>query len=93
DGRLAFAVAERFADAGDRAAAAAALVELLVCGARGRPWHRHEVAARLVALAVDPASARVAAAALDARPTCAAVDPPDLARYVDALRTELARPR
>jgi tetratricopeptide (TPR) repeat protein len=90
DGRLAFTVAERLVEAGDRAAAAAAFSELLVCGAHNRPWHRHEVAGRLLALATDAASARLVIAALAARRACSPIDPPDLARYVDALRGKLA---
>jgi thioredoxin-like negative regulator of GroEL len=90
DGRLAFTVAERLVEAGDRATAAAGFSELLVCGAHGRPWHRHEVAGRLVALATDAASARLVIAALDARRTCTPIDPPDLARYVETLRGKLA---
>lgn len=93
DGRLAFTIAERLAEADDRAGAARAFTELLVCGAHARPWHRHEVAGRLVALASDAASARTVTAALDAKPACAAVRPDDLATYVDAARTKLAELR
>ncbi|MGN6111010.1 MAG: hypothetical protein ACTHU0_38285, partial [Kofleriaceae bacterium] len=89
DGRLAFAVAERLVEHGDRAAAAAALGELLACGAHGRPWHRHEVAGRLLALAADPATARIVEAALAPPPGCQVVDPADLARYVEPARAQL----
>lgn len=88
DGRLAFHLAERLADAGDPGAPGA-LVELLVCGARGRAWHRHEVAARLVAIATDAAAAARVREALAAPPACEPVEPDDLAGYVRALRSKL----
>jgi tetratricopeptide (TPR) repeat protein len=84
DGRLVFAVGGRLAEAGRRAEAASVLVELLVCGAHGRPWHRHEVAARLVELGTDTAKA------LDAKRACTPADPTDLAGYVDGIRAKLA---
>lgn len=80
DGRLAFELAHRHAEAGDRAAAAAAYAELLVCGAHGRPWHRHEVAAKLAA------QGDTARAALAAKRACAVVDADDLATYTQSLR-------
>ncbi|HLU67283.1 MAG TPA: hypothetical protein VKZ63_13455 [Kofleriaceae bacterium] len=86
DGRLAFLVAERLTEAGEREAAAAALVELLVCGARGRPWHRHEVAGRLLRLARDPAARPAVTAALDAPRRCETVDPAGLTVFVDGVR-------
>jgi tetratricopeptide (TPR) repeat protein len=88
DGRLAFTVGERLADAGDPGAAQV-FADLLICGAHGRTWHRHEVAARLVALATDPAAARRVLDALDARRECAPVDTPDLAGYLESLRAKL----
>ncbi len=88
DGRLIFQLGERLADAGDPTAADV-FVELLVCGAYGRAWHRHELAARLTALATDPAATRRVRDALDAARTCAPVDAPDLAGYVASLRTKL----
>jgi tetratricopeptide (TPR) repeat protein len=94
DGRLRFTLGERLADAA-HPDAAAALSELLICGAHGRPWHRHEVAARLSAFATSPSnpSARqLVLAALDPASTtrtCAPVDEPDLAGYLQALRTKL----
>jgi cytochrome c-type biogenesis protein CcmH/NrfG len=84
DGRLVFLVAQRLAEAGDARAAAEVYVDLLVCGAHGRAWHRHEVAGRLVALG-DPT---VVTAALDGPRRCAAVDEDDLATYVATLRTK-----
>jgi hypothetical protein len=88
DGRLAFIVGERLADAGDPTAAQV-FADLLVCGARGRTWHRHEVAARLVALATDPAASRRVLDALDAPRDCEPVDTPDLAGYLESLRAKL----
>lgn len=82
DGRLAFLLAQRLAEAGSAAGAAAGYVELLACGAHGRPWHRHEVAARLAAL-----DRTAMLAALDAPRACDVVEPADLASYVDKLRT------
>jgi tetratricopeptide (TPR) repeat protein len=88
DGRLTFTLGEHLADAGDPAAAPV-LAELLICGAHGRAWHRHEVAARLLAIAVDPAATSRVRAALDAPRTCPPVDASELAGYVDALRAKL----
>lgn len=88
DGRLAFTLGERLADAGDPAAAQV-FAELLICGAHGRAWHRHEVAARLVALATDPAASRRVLEALDAPRTCPSVDTPELTGYLASLRTKL----
>lgn len=82
DGRLAFLVAQRLAEVGDRAAASRAYVSLLVCGAHGRPWHRHEVAGKIRELG------DVGRVALDEKPRCEPVDPDDLAQYTNALRTE-----
>ncbi|HKE19238.1 MAG TPA: tetratricopeptide repeat protein [Kofleriaceae bacterium] len=86
DGRLAMLVGERLAAAGDRAGAAATWTELLVCGAHRRPWHRHEVAARLVGLADGAESARQVMRALSAPLPCPAADPDDLASYLDEAR-------
>lgn len=83
DGRLAFELALRLVDANDRPAAIEAFVELLVCGAHGRPWHRHEIAGKLVAL--DATAAR---AALDRERDCAPAAPDDLATYVAQLRAK-----
>jgi hypothetical protein len=82
DGRLAFLLAQRLAEAGDVAGAAAAYADLLVCGAHGRAWHRHEVAARLQAL--DAATVRTELARGRA---CTAVEPTDLDTYLAGLRT------
>ena len=87
DGKLAFLVAQRLAEAADMAAAADAYVELLFCGAHGRPWHRHEVAGKLLQLN-QPERVR---AALDAKRSCATVDAADLATYVTSLREGLAK--
>lgn len=84
DGRLAFLVAQRLAEAGDTRAAADSYAELLACGAHGRPWHRHEIAGRLLALA-DRAIVR---AALAARRACAVVEPEDLMTYVEKLSAD-----
>lgn len=88
DGRLAFTLGERLIAAGDPGAARV-FAELLLCGAHGRPWHRHEVSARLAALAGEAASRSLVVAALAAQPPCAPVEPADLAIYVDALRAQL----
>lgn len=90
DGRLVFTLGERLAAGGDHAAAADTFAQLLVCGAHGRPWHRHEVAGHLVALASDGASARTVALVLDARRSCVPADPADLADYIAAMRVKLA---
>lgn len=84
DGRLIFTLGERLAATGDPSR----LIELLICGAHGRPWHRHEIAARLVML--DSATVL---AALAAPPACTPVDPTDLAEYVDAVRAKLSSQR
>jgi hypothetical protein len=89
DGRLAFLVGERLAEAGDRAGAAEVWFELLVCGAHGRAWHRHEVAGRLVKLADGPPAARTVARALSAALPCPAADPDGLASYLDGARNQL----
>lgn len=47
DGRLRSELATRLEEAGQHNEAAELLASLLVCGARGQPWHRHEIAARL----------------------------------------------
>jgi cytochrome c-type biogenesis protein CcmH/NrfG len=89
DGRLQFLLGDRLAQAGDRAGAAAVWVELLVCGAHGRPWHRHEIAGRLLRLAEAGAIAEVRRA-LDHPLACTAVDPQGLATYVTELRKRVA---
>lgn len=80
DGRLAFLLAQRLAEAGDVRAAAAGYAELLVCGAHGRAWHRHEVAARLQALDAALVQEQLA------RTRACTVEPDDLATYVATLR-------
>ena len=89
DGRLAFELALRHLDAGDRPAAIEAFADLLVCGAHGKPWHRHELAGKLVQLATD-ASARQAIRTALAKPRpCTPADAADLATYVAQLEREL----
>jgi tetratricopeptide (TPR) repeat protein len=88
DGRLAFNLGERLTEGGDPAAARV-FADLLICGAHGRAWHRHEVAARLVALATDPSASRRVLEELDAPRTCPPVDTPELADYLGSLRTKL----
>lgn len=92
DGRLAFLVAQRLAELGEVAAAADAYAELLLCGAHDHPWHRHEVAGKLLQLGEGaPADARSQiVAALDAKRACTSVEPADLASYVERLRATLA---
>ncbi|HTE53528.1 MAG TPA: hypothetical protein VK698_21885, partial [Kofleriaceae bacterium] len=89
DGRLVMLVGERQAGAGDRSGAAATWTALLVCGAHGRAYHRHEVAARLVRLAADPPAAALVERALAARPPCAAADPDGLASYLAEAKNQL----
>lgn len=87
DGRLAFLVAARLAEAGDTTAAADAYAELLACGAHGRAWHRHEVAGKLLALAGTSAAARAEVlTAIDAKRTCETVEADDLQQYITGLR-------
>ena len=88
DGRLVFTLGERLADAGDPHAAQE-LADLLICGAHGRAWHRHEVAARLLAIATDPASSRRVLDVLDAPRACSPVDTTDLTGYLKSLRSKL----
>lgn len=87
DGRLAFLVAQRLAEAGEYRASARAYAELLVCGAHGRPWHRHEVAGKLLELSrKDAATRALVLAAIAEQRACAAVEPDDLATYVAGLQ-------
>lgn len=86
DGRLAFLVAQRLAEAGETRTAADAYAELLACGAHGRAWHRHEVAGKLLTLAKTSSDARaLVLAATSATRTCT-VEPDDLATYVTGLQ-------
>ncbi len=80
DGRLQSELADRLADAGQIGDARAVRARLFVCGARGVPWHRHEVARRL-ADSGDAAAVRAAVEAVD----CAAVDADDLAFHLRAV--------
>jgi hypothetical protein len=86
-GGLRFLLADRLDEAGRPAEAAEVLATLLVCGSHGRPWHRHEVAARLTKLPPGPAHAR--ASALLERPPCEPVEPTSLARYRDGVARQL----
>jgi tetratricopeptide (TPR) repeat protein len=88
DGRLVFTLGERLAGAGDPSAVRV-FADLLICGARGRAWHRHEAAARLVALATDAEASRRVREALDGPRDCQPVDNPDLKQYVESLRARL----
>ncbi len=86
DGRLAFALAQRLAEAGDLKQAIATYTDLLVCGAHGRAWHRHEVAGRLQKLGEQGDDARaLVRGALTAKRTCETVEPDDLKQYIDGL--------
>jgi cytochrome c-type biogenesis protein CcmH/NrfG len=83
DGRLAFLVAQRLAEAGEVKNAADAYAELLACGAHGRAWHRHEVAGKLIALGeVDKT---IVLAAIAAKRACRTVEPEDLQQYLEGL--------
>jgi tetratricopeptide (TPR) repeat protein len=88
DGRLVFTLGERLIAAGDPSAPRV-FADLLICGARGRAWHRHEVAARLIALATDQDASRRVRDALDAPRECQPVDTPDLKQYVESLHSRL----
>jgi hypothetical protein len=86
DGRLAFLVAQRLAEAGEVNDAAHAYAELLACGAHGRAWHRHEVAGKLLTLAgASDAAKTIVRAAMAAKRTCEPVEPDDLKQYLDGL--------
>lgn len=80
DGRLQFLVAQRLAESGDKASAARAYHVLLVCGAHGRAWHRHEVAAKLTELRDELDGL------LDEKLPCDPVEAADLATYTTVLR-------
>jgi cytochrome c-type biogenesis protein CcmH/NrfG len=86
DGRLAFLLGDRLAGGGDPTGAARVWAELLVCGAHGRAWHRHEVAGRLLRLAEAGQGAAVSAA-LAAAPGCPPVDPAELDSYLARLKS------
>lgn len=75
DGRLEFELALRLRSSGRDREAIDVLARLLVCGARGRPWHRHEVARHLAELGARDLG----------NVDCAPVEPADLARYVEQL--------
>ena len=85
DGQLAFVLAQRLADAGDDVAAVELYVELLACGAHGRPWHRHEVAAKLVEIRRGTSIV----AELD-KPRSCTVDAADLATYAASIRARVS---
>jgi|GEM_PF-5976730 len=59
--------------------AATVLMELLVCGRYGQPWHRHEVALHLAAVLERTASGP------PGRPGCPVVDPADLRNWERSL--------
>ncbi len=77
EGRLQSELAARLVEAGELSRASALLAKLLVCGSRGRPWHRHEVASRL---AIIVGTDNVAMAAKNV--ACAAVEEDDLASFL-----------
>lgn len=77
DGRLTSELASRQEEANQKSGAKLTLTSLLVCGAHGRPWHRHEIMARLAALADEDEIKELAS-----RPTCTAVEPEDLAAHL-----------
>ncbi len=79
DGRLHSELAMRLQEEGQIEQAAQSLAELLVCGAHGHPWHRHEISARLAAL-VDANTMQALVAALP----CPHVDDEDLQQYLAA---------
>jgi hypothetical protein len=79
DGRLLFELASRLEEAGKAVKAAEVLSDLLVCGARGQPWHRHEVAARLSKLVgVDSQNEHIRKSEI----TCGVVDAEDLRQHL-----------
>ena len=79
DGRLLFELASRLEEAGNAGKAAEVLSDLLVCGARGQPWHRHEVAARLSKLVgVDSQDEHISKSKI----TCGVVDAEDLRQHL-----------
>lgn len=86
DGRLTFELGDRLLAADQIERAVSEWVDLLICGARGRPWHRHEIGARLETVAQSPSGARALAAELNREHSCKPVEPDDLVSYVDRLR-------
>ncbi|HUS67074.1 MAG TPA: hypothetical protein VMZ28_21200 [Kofleriaceae bacterium] len=91
DGRLAFQVARRLDEAGRSDDALTAYATLLVCGAHGKGWHRHEIASRLLELARRAGRARAAAERLRAPLGCPRADPAELDPTLRDLLVELAR--
>lgn len=77
DGRLTSELAARLEEANRKDQAAQILATLLVCGAHGRPWHRHELMARLLALVDAEQLERLVAAQ-----TCSPVQPEDLKSHL-----------
>lgn len=96
EGRYAYELANMLAAAGHHREAALAYARLLACGARGKPYHRHEVAGRLVAAArAAGLDAAALAPRLDAGGAgCEIAAPADLLRYargaLEALETPAA---
>ncbi|MBI2893678.1 MAG: hypothetical protein HYY06_09015 [Deltaproteobacteria bacterium] len=96
DGRLASILADRLEEAGKHSEALEALVRLFVCGAHGRPWHRHDLARRLAALArssgqADALEARLRAAPSESR--CTPTRPDELAQMAGAIVASLRPPK
>ncbi len=81
DGRLTFELASRLEEDSQREAAAEVLSTLLVCGARGQAWHRHEVAAQLTLLVGVKA---VPSYIHKSEASCEVVDAEDLYQHVEA---------
>ncbi len=80
DGRLVFELSARLEEAGKPERAVEVLSKLLVCGARGQAWHRHEVAARLSNLVgSDAINEHIGKSKI----TCAPVDAEDLRRHLE----------
>ncbi|HET6613134.1 MAG TPA: hypothetical protein VFG83_14145 [Kofleriaceae bacterium] len=86
DGRLAFRLAETLAAGHRPDDAIATYAHLLACGAHGRPWHRHELAKRLVDLGRDH-GAEVKAALAD--PGCQPVAAGELAQVIRRIGKKL----
>jgi tetratricopeptide (TPR) repeat protein len=83
DGRLVFELSARLQEANNNEESARMLADLLVCGARGQAWHRHEVAASLVALVGKDFLADYISTS---SANCSPVDAEDLREHVESVR-------